>query len=792
MSSSMNKKIVLIFWFFALFGSGCSNTKYLGKTEVLYTGATFKLISKDDFKISKDFEAEIASVIAPSPNNKILGMRVGLWLYNIVGKPKGKGLRYWLKNKIGEAPVIYDSRYTEKVTELIENRLGNNGHFRSDVIYEEIRSGKDKKKVEVHYKAYIREPYQIDSIFFPDGNTAIEKAIRALKSETLLKPGKPYNLAVLKKERERIEFSLKNQGYYFFNHEDLLFEADTTVAEKSKKIRTDLQQLEDNTDTLKTYHSKVHLYLRLKNNLPQKNLKAYHIDQLYIYPHYELGRADSLMNPDSTVLKEFTIISRKNRKNRFKPGVFSRSIFLEEDSLYTQNKHQNTLSRFSGLNTFKFINVDIQHAPNKDSSLDAHIFLTPMPGKTLQAELIASTQSNGFAGPELNIKVINRNLFQGAEHFSLQLEGGFQKQFSKQNNIDLIWWTGISGELSFPYLLIPFHIKKHDKQSAFYTKILPSYRRINFEPFLLSNSLGLDLGYEWKKNKGKQHRFYPFALLYQNSTFKQSTISDEISKHLAGKSLSEQFILASHYEYTYNDLLIREKNNNFYFQGSIETSGNILSLFHKIAKNKEEKPPYKLFNVPFSQYLRLGTEFRYYHHITSGTKIVSRLIANLGIPYGNSQILPFFKQYFIGGPNSIRAFTVRSVGPGLYQPPDSLLASSFIRQSGDIKLEGNIEYRFDIFSFLKGAVFMDAGNVWLLNKDDDRPGGEFKSNSFLKQIAVGTGAGLRVDISFLVIRFDFGMPLRKPDGWVIKDIDFSNKDWRRKNIIFNLAIGYPF
>ena len=291
----------------------------------------------------------------------------------------------------------------------------------------------------------------------------------------------------------------------------------------------------------------------------------------------------------------------------------------------------------------------------------------------------------------------------------------------------------------------------------------------------------------------KEHVFNPIAVHYvQPVEITQLYLDSMANNPTLQKAVEKQFILGTNYNYIYNDMLRNRIMSGFYFRGGIDLSGNIAGLV--TGANLKDGHPVNIAGAQFSQYAKFETDFRYYAKVSPSALWANRLILGLGFPYGNSSELPYIKQFFVGGNNSIRAFRSRSLGPGSYQTPPS---ETFLPdQSGDIKIETSSELRIKLAGILHGAVFVDAGNIWLYNENSDKPGAKF-SSSFLKEMAVGTGVGLRVDVTYLVVRLDVAFPLRKPwlpDGerWVINQIKFGSPDWRRENIIFNLGIGYPF
>jgi outer membrane protein assembly factor BamA len=314
------------------------------------------------------------------------------------------------------------------------------------------------------------------------------------------------------------------------------------------------------------------------------------------------------------------------------------------------------------------------------------------------------------------------------------------------------------------------------------------------------NAVNFSYGYTWKETQQKEHTFNPLAINFARLERTTVAFKDLLAANpFLRQSFEEQFTIGGNYSFTYNSLVGNPRRNQYYFNGLVDVSGNLLSLANRAITGRAptEESPYTLFGARYSQYTRLATDARYYFIINKNSKIATRLLAGVGMTYGNSRTLPYVKQFFSGGSNSIRAFLPRTVGPGTYLMPDSLVNKGFLDKAGDIKLEGNIEYRFTIISVLKGALFLDAGNVWLMRKNNQLPGGEFNAADFYNELAVGSGFGLRLDLSFFILRFDLGMPLRKPylpekERWVIDEINFGQRNWRKQNLVLNIAIGYPF
>ncbi len=322
------------------------------------------------------------------------------------------------------------------------------------------------------------------------------------------------------------------------------------------------------------------------------------------------------------------------------------------------------------------------------------------------------------------------------------------------------------------------------------TNIQLGYDLLNRNKLYTLNQYRAGLGYIWKESLQKQHEFYPIAINYVQPLNVTGQYQDSIGKFpYLLRIVDSQFIIGSTYQYNMNQItngLL--KPNSFYFNGLVDMSGFVAGLFTKKAPDGQKR----ILNAAMDQYIKLEADFRYYRKIGLKSAWANRIITGYGKPYGNSRQLPYVKQFFIGGNNSIRAFRARTVGPGSYP----LLSQNdfFPDQTGDIKLEVNTEFRPHISGPLYGAIFLDAGNIWLANEDPSRPGAKFTKN-FLKELAIGTGVGIRFDITLFVIRFDVGVPLRKPwveNPWLLNQIRLGQREWRRENMMFNLGIGYPF
>jgi outer membrane protein assembly factor BamA len=762
-----------------IFFSACNNTKYLKEGEDLYVGSKIKVESKDPIKDKSKIKTELDKLARPKPNERILWLRPKLWFYNIAGPNPKKGLKKWVKKKWGEAPVLLSDQHPKENANLMMNRLSSLGYFDSNVKY---KINTSKRKATIEYTASVSKPYVISKITFPEPQDDLNTRIKTTEEKSLLKTGDQYNLDRIKDERVRIDYELKNSGYYFFVPDYLLFKADSNST--------------DNT---------ISLQLVVKPDAPAKAKVAYVLNNIYILPSYSLTKDSIHKGKIDTI--EYEGYHYINTDSAFYPSAIVRSIFLRKGDSYSRKSHNLTITRLMGMGVFKFASITFSDTiVNNQGLLDVWINLTQLQKKSLQVQLQTVTKSNNYTGPALTLSYKNRNLSKGAELFIFNIDGNFETQLTGVKKGLNSFEVGANTQLFVPKFITPFKVRNESSQFVPKTKFDLGVRVLQRIEYFNMNSANFAYGYTWKETAQKEYQIDPISINFA----KLLKTTDAFEKLLQEntflrKSFEQQFTLGSKSSFTYNSIIGSEKRNQYYFNATLDLSGNLVYLFQSLLRKRTpeaseeitQHSPYTLFGYAYSQYSRISTDTRYYLTVDKDNKIATRLIAGVGVPYGNSSTMPYIKQFFSGGSNSIRAFLPRTVGPGTYKIPDSVSTRIFLDQAGDIKLEGNIEYRFTIISVLKGAIFLDAGNVWLIRPSADLPGGEFKPSTFQKELALGTGLGLRVDVSFFVLRLDLGIPLRKPylpekERWVADNIQFGSSSWRKENLVLNIAIGYPF
>ena len=766
--SMLNKYLLIII---CLFMAACSGTKLLPKGEKLYTGAEIKLVSTDKspFKIDKGFVKNIAKgSIRPLPNTSYLGMRPQVLMYLSAGtNPTGK-FKKWLK-KTGQAPVLMSSIKPQATAAIIDAKLFNIGIFNSMTEFSIVEK---KHTATVVYTSYIHTRFKVKEVQYSISDDSISHIIHSASDMTVIKGGDDYNLDMLKAERIRIDALLKDRGYFYFNPDYLLFKADTSDVNR--------------TITLK---------LTLKDSIPENAKIVYRIRNVFINQNYSLTEEPKDSTIDTLMVRRTVFLGKKDEQS-INPRVIIRSIYLKKHQLYSRENHTITLNRLMSMGTFKFVQVKLSDSDTTATGyLDVTILLTPLPKYTFRAEMDIVSKSNNYTGPQLNLSLLNKNTFKGAELLNLTMAGSFEAQLGQNNNL-FSYSLNPQLELTFPRFLVPFDIKSRSRYNPS-TRFLLSYNYIKRVNYFDMNTFQFVYGFKWKPSIRVEEEFNPVNVSYttvgnQSPIFKALLLANTFLE----KSYEEQFIAGGNYSFTYNEQLLTAKKLQFYFHFTAESAGNIFSLASLIGgANISQYHPSKIVGSIYSQYAKVSVEGRAFYNFEDKNKIALRLFAGVADPYGNSSTMPYSEQFFSGGPNSIRAFQINSVGPGIYHQKDTTY--EFLQLGGDIKLEMNAEYRFGIYKFLKGALFVDAGNVWLQKSNPSNIGTPFSFSSFLNEMAVGAGVGLRVDVSFFILRFDVAMPLREPwlsenQRWVTNKINFGSSSWRTQNLLLNIAIGYPF
>ena len=752
----------------------CSTTRHLPEGEVLYTGIQEIVLEQvDSSEAGQATLEEVEAALAYPPNNALLGsssMRIpfpwGLWIYNAFVHKEGK-VGQWIFHKLAAKPVLFSTVNPEVRVTVAQNLLREYGYFDAVTSFDTVPHPKDPRQAKVRYRVAMNHPYPLDSIRYIRFRRQADSIIEAHQSQSLLRKGDLFNVVQLQAERERISSLLRNEGYYYFRPDFIVYQADTLLTP-----------------------GKVALRVTPKESLPRTALRSYRIGQVSVWLHgYENEPpTDSLLYKDLMIHYE--------GKLRMRPAVLYQRIHHHPGDRYAQRAQEETQNDLSRLNTFRF--TEMQYAPRDTSrrqdTLDVRIravYDLPLDG---ELEVNMTMKSNDQMGPGAAFGVTRRNLFGGGEALQVQLRGSYEWQTgnriddagSKVNSYEL----GISTSLTFPTLLFPNWIHR-DAQLPASTTFRLYANQMNRARFFKLLAFGGESSYEFQRSATSHFSVTPFKLsfnLLQSTTAVFDSITD-VNKALK-KSLQNQFVPSMGFTYTYNDASLTSRRHHRWWQVSVSQAGLLLNSFYALAGKSFDKEGKNWMGNPFAQFIKGTLEARYDWAVGEQSHLVGRMMAGAIYSYGNARTSPYNEQFYIGGANSIRAFTIRSIGPGRYRNVDEQNPYAYIDRTGDIKFEANLEYRFPILGDLHAALFMDCGNIWLLRGDEERPGGQLKWGRFFKDLALGTGAGVRYVLPFLVVRVDMGIGLHLPYDTGKKG--YYNLPSFKDGLGLHLAIGYPF
>lgn len=762
-------RLFLLFLPFYLLTTSCSVNKYLAEDELLYKESKIEFINPKKITKKKKLATDLRSIARPVPNTGLFKFR--LFLYFWMGESKNeKGIKHWIKTKLGEPPALYTGEQVERNRLQMRKFMRDNGYFGTEI---EQDTARENKTVTVTYKVASRGQYHLENVYLPNDSTAIGQLVKRHRDKSYLRSGEPYLKFNLDSERARLTSIATNNGYLDFNPDHFYYFVDT--------IRGSL---------------KTDLYLAYEPPQDTSSRGIYRMARTFVYPNFDLSSEETSQYTDTIVAAPDLYIIQNYEILR--PGVLNRLILQEEGDVYNKRLQDASINHLLDLGIFKFVNLKYNRKRiNGQSFLDRYLYLTPDLPESTSAEFEINNRTGNFLGTAARVAYNHGNIFRGGEQFRVELSGGVENQVGNRQELVNTAEANLELSLSMPRFVVPF---LKNPPAGFYVPRTRLSLGTHFEwrtGFFQVNSQNLKLGYDWRETQTKRHIVNPINLQRVEVT----RITPEFDSLLQvnprlRSSFENVFIAGLEYSYIFTDQKPNAQNY-WFFRTDIDLVGNLLYAVNTAFRQGGQQP-YRFISLPFSQFFKVGMDARYYYNFRNST-LVSRVAPGVAVPYGNSEIIPYIEQFFIGGANSLRAFPLRGLGPGSFVKavdPQNAVERQFLDQTGDIKLEMNLEYRFNIFSYLKGATFIDAGNVWLISSEESEVG-LFSLNNFWKEIAVGTGLGARLDFEFFVIRLDAAFPLRQPVAgkgmqWTIGDIKFGDKDWRKENLVWNLAIGYPF
>ena len=772
--------------------ASCSNTKHLPENRYLVTQSRIRFAEKNPGVDA----AELAGLNRQKPNKRFLGlMRFKLWAYNWSQRQRESKFSRWLENKVGERPVILDTFDVRRSCGEMIKYLDNTGYFHSGVDFE-VTYKERKKRAHLSYIADPAKPYRIRKIFYGIDDPELYEWVMRDTANALVRKGSIYNIYKLDDERERITQYLNNNGYFGFVKDYVFFEVDSAYNSREMELFVKVRNIRrPHPDSAGKFIEERHA--------------RYKINQVVVNADFEPSQSgadrvayDTLVqkifgNSQEIPASQYSILYRD--KLRINPKVLTHNIMFEEGNYFNQRDVDETYKRFGYLNIYKYANISFAtpKPPDNDTAsgivrkIDSRVVLQRAPVNQYSIEF-EGTNSGGDLGIGGNITYRNRNIFRNGEILQLKLRGAMEAQRTNIEGEDqqqqfLFFNTfewGAEAQITFPRFLMPVRIDRFPKYFRPETTISTGFnyrRRSTYNRYVIN----FIFGYKWRESDYKTHIIQPFNLssvkILPTSDFLEDL--ENINDPRLRNQYTDHLILALQYSFIYNNQDIKKVRDFIYLKADVETAGNVFHLFSNMrGSEKDSAGNYNIAGIQYAQYARLALDFRYYWVFSKLQQIVFRASAGMGLPYGNSDVLPFEKGFYLGGSNGMRAWFFRDLGPGGFSD-----AGKDFDKMGNIMLETNIEYRFPVYEFFRLALFTDAGNVWLTHEDKNLPNGEFKPDTFYKQLAWDAGIGLRFDFNFFIFRLDFATRLRdpsKPEGqrWVAD-----------KGIWFwNLGIGYPF
>jgi outer membrane protein insertion porin family len=718
-------------------------------------------------------------------------------------KQKKKLANSFLGDFAGEAPVLFDSAAIEPSVQRMKNYLFYHGFFHNSV---SASYQSKNKKTSVTYVVQTGVRYTFRSIILQPEDSSIAKIVSKNPKDTYLKAGDFFDVDMVRKERNRMADLVLNEGYYTFSPDFIYLKIDSTIG-----------------------NQEIDAYLVVKNEVDSTLHKKYQFLEVNFQISYDDKIRNAALERSDYMNDTICDVNYKVLKNSVYPRILSRSLWIKPGDMYSKDSELKTLNNLNNLGVFKFVNIE--HTPFSFSpdemGLITSIRCSPVKRNTVGTEMEVNTNTSSNLGFFVNANYTNRNVFKSAAKLFVGLSSGvlFQvgrtkDELNKQsavNSVNLNAEFKISLARLFPNLR-KRKCESYDKYrpSTFIGSIYNFQKRIQYYTI---HTVNVNYGYEWYNEKFR-HIFSPLSMTFVKPTKITEAFQDSLNSNPRfARSFEQQFILGQDYTFTYTNqnLHVGKYKNYFFFRANFAMAGNILYGITS-ATQKGEPKPYTLSRIPFAQYVRFELEPKYFFNFKRGQTLGIRFFAGIGIPYGNSSynnsaVLPYIKQFFAGGPNSLRGWVFRQIGPGGYNFHE--LGKNVIDQTGDLRFEWNAEYRFNIYKSFKGALFSDAGNIWLIKDDPTKELEEFNIKRFGREIAWDAGAGVRLDLSFFVVRFDVGFVLYDPgyeagSRWISDIIELrkdtrdyyqglgkSNKEIRKEKLLpqftgLNIAIGYPF
>lgn len=791
---------------------GCSATRTLGEGEYLLRKNTLKIRSDVPLTRRGEFSDNMEQLIVQKKNTYLLRMPYKVWLYNIRYKKYNEDTtNFQLQTRTVEKPVVYDSTLKKRSVFNMKSYLYNQGYFYAQITDTTVFR---KRKAYVTYRVNTGTNYLINEVKPDVDDSDILAIINRSMENTILKKGAEYSSSLAEEERNRLTNEIRNNGYYKFSADNISFVLDTVNKQYFRDIENPFESA-INFVALQRDKKKPTLDIAIvvRKGNDSSSYYKYVVNRVRIYPDF-VDRSDIR---DSTLIeKKIEDVTFRYHNYYIREGVIHKHLYIEKGRLYSQNSYDQTITKLNDLGVFQSIRIFISEdtSVKQEHLLNYTILMSPAKRRDFgvsyevyRASNSLSQVSNYSLGTSLSLNFRERNLGRGANQLTTTLSGGIETAYfpERGNNFFEHFFIltrnyGISATLDLPKFLVPFRVDRASNRNLPRTIIGVGTSFIDRIDYFTLTNTAANFTYNWRETNTKTWEVTPAFV----NLIRLPRIDDSFQVRLAENDFlrntyRETFIEGESIIFTYNNRGYNNRLSYSYLRFGIEEAGGIFTLLTKLGGSLNTP------TVGYSQYYKLDADVQR-HILWRHSEVALRFLGGVGIPYDKSVTLPYIKQYFVGGAYSIRGWRIRSLGPGSFFDTTGSATNTinYIDRTGDIRLETNAEYRFDIVQLfsgslkLKGAAFVDGGNIWLTRKSASFPGGEFAFNKLWQDFAISTGTGARLDIGgFFIFRLDVAFPIKKPyvmndSGWVIDEIDFLYNKWRQQNLVLSFAIGYPF
>ena len=756
----------------------CSSTKHVPAGKYLVDEVSINI--EDTKEVSS---SDLYNYLRQVPNHKVLGfLKLQLATYNLSGRDSTKWYNRWFQ-KLGQAPVIYDPLLTDISANQLKLAMVNRGFLGASVSVDTITRPK-KKKIDINYTIHAGEPHKVTSVTYDIPDTAISKIVLRDSSRFAIRPGELLNRDVLDANRSTISQQLRNHGYFTFAKDYITYTADTVAGSKGVDLTMTINPPK----------------IKVDSSFINGEHESYLIRNVYFVTNYQpMSGVENLdETADTVTYKGIKIIYGKDRY--LSPQALEEKCFIEALEPYNSSDIDRTYEALSRFEILKYINIEMKPVGKimGQQWLDAHILLSrgKLQGVTVELE---GTNSEGDLGFGIGATYKHRNLARGSQVLTTKFRMAYESLSGNLEGLINDRYTEYAGEvgIKFPKFMAPVFSKDFKQRMNASTEFALSF---NYQerPEYTRIIAGGAWKYIWADRRNTERS--TFDLIDLNYVYlPNSTIDfvDQITNPILRYSYEDHFIMKMGYSYyltnkrqpstsTFQRNILQPRV--YTLRASSEIAGNLLYAISSIANQQKDNGVYKVFGTQYSQYFKGDVDYSINFNLNPRHSFALHAGAGVGVPYGNSKVLPFEKRFYAGGANSVRGWGVRTLGPGTYNSRNSM--DNFINQCGDIRLDLNLEYRAKLFWVIEGGLFIDAGNIWTIQEYENQPGGAFHFDSFYKEIALAYGAGIRLDFDFFLLRFDLGMkahnPAKDQERWPI-----IRPNWKR-DATFHFSVGYPF